>query len=140
MFKYVRKPWHGLPQKEEEYNKIESERLFEDISSFQDFTRNFDGTILGQRNAEKNSVEQKKEVLKQAYKDPFDMLFETVMEKEKNLHDHYVGLQNLKQHSSYLYETAGSEAHQNQPLNYEENVKDIMARVDLEVIAEEDGK
>lgn len=36
------------------------------------------------RNAEKNQLEQKKEVLKSAYKDPFDLLFESVMEKEKN--------------------------------------------------------
>lgn len=33
-WKYLRKPWQGLPQKEEEYKKIENERLFEDISSF----------------------------------------------------------------------------------------------------------
>lgn len=70
--------------KEEEYRKVEQERLFEDISSFQDFTaRDFEGTLLGLRNNEKNNLKEKTEILKTAYKDPFDMLFETVMEKEK---------------------------------------------------------
>jgi hypothetical protein len=39
--------------------------------------------MLGLRNNEKNNLKEKNEILKSAYKDPFDMLFETVMEKEK---------------------------------------------------------
>ena len=42
--------------------------------------------MLGLRNNEKNNLKEKTEILKSAYKDPFDMLFETVMEKEKKAH------------------------------------------------------
>ena len=57
--------------------------MFEDISSFQDFTaRDIEGTMLGIRNNEKNNLELRIEALRSAYKDPFDMLFETVIEKE----------------------------------------------------------
>jgi hypothetical protein len=40
--------------KEEEYRKIEQEKLFEDISSFQDISKQEEeGTMVGIKNAEK---------------------------------------------------------------------------------------
>jgi hypothetical protein len=63
---------------------LESDRFFEEISSFQDFTAmEMEGTMLGMRENEKKAVKEKIELLKAAYKDPFDILFETIMEKEK---------------------------------------------------------
>jgi hypothetical protein len=53
--------------------------------------------MLGIRNNERNQLEQRNEVLKSAYKDPFDMLFETVMEKEKKANLQYTApKQNLQ--------------------------------------------
>jgi hypothetical protein len=51
MFRFVRKPWQGKLQKDEEVDQIEKDRMFESISSFQnDFTqRDYEGTILGNR-------------------------------------------------------------------------------------------
>lgn len=42
-----------------------------------------EGTMLGMRENEKKAIKEKIELLKAAYKDPFDILFETIMEKEK---------------------------------------------------------
>lgn len=55
MFRFVRKPWQGKIQKDEEVDQIEKDRMFESISSFQnDFTqRDYDGTMLGNRLQEK---------------------------------------------------------------------------------------
>ena len=80
----MRKPWQGITKKEEEFHYLEQDRFFEEISSFQDFTAmDMEGTMLGMRENEKKAIKEKIEALKAAYRDPFDILFETIMEKEK---------------------------------------------------------
>lgn len=71
--------------KEEEVEQIENEKLFESISSFQnDFTqRDFEGTVMENRKQEKIAAKEKVEMLKEAYRDPFDLQFVKIETKER---------------------------------------------------------
>lgn len=85
LFRFIRKPWQGVNLKEEEAEQVDKDKIFESISSFHnDFTaRDFEGTVMGTRNQEKLTANAKTEMLKEAYRDPYDLQFVKIETKEK---------------------------------------------------------
>jgi hypothetical protein len=85
-FNIFRKPWKGTVLKLEQAEMVQEEKLFEEISSFHnatDLNESLLGpdTIVGLRNPEKVTEQEKREALKKTYEDPFVDLMQIMQQQ-----------------------------------------------------------
>ena len=79
-FSAIKKPWKGKRQSiEEEFDKLDQDRMLEDISSFLDFTK--PNCLVDESKMQAKNLQM--QALRDSYKDPFHLLFMSVIDKER---------------------------------------------------------